>query len=79
MPISSTEMKTGTAQYLGDLDLTQTWAQSFEPLHGITHEVRKLVDRFADLYERIRSLLVKTSHSRCDGCWRHKKRIGRLL
>ena len=74
-----TKMQACAAQYLCDLELTQTWAQSFEPLQAMTHEVRKRVDRRADLSERIRSLLVESFHPGGDGGRCHKKRIGRLL
>ena len=55
-------MQAGAAQYLGDLDLAQRWAKSLEPLHGVTDEVRKLVDRLADLHERISTMINKSFH-----------------
>ena len=72
-------MQAGTAEYLGNLDFAQSRTQCFEPLYGITDEIWKLVDRLANLYERICSLFIKSFHPGCDGGRRHKKRIGRLL
>ena len=66
------EMQARAAQYLGDLDLTETWAQRFEALHCVTYEIGELVDRLTDLYEGIGALLIESLHSRRDGCSCHK-------
>jgi hypothetical protein len=47
-----------TAQHLGDLGLAQRWAQGFETLHRVPHEVGELVDGLADLDERVRSFFI---------------------
>ena len=72
-------MQARAAQYLGDLNLTETWAQCFEALHSIPYEVGELVDRLTDLYERVGSFFIESFDPGGDGGRCHQKRIRRLL
>jgi hypothetical protein len=49
------------------------------PLDGVTHELRKLVYRRPQLYERLRPVLLQALHPRPEGGHGHEKGIGGLL
>ena len=44
-----TQVEAGPCQDLGDLHLAQHWAEGFELLDDVPHELRELVDRLGQL------------------------------
>ena len=61
------EMKTCTTHHLGHLEHAKCRTQCLEPLHSITDEIGKLVDRLADLHEGVGALLIESLRPRRDG------------
>jgi hypothetical protein len=72
------EMQSGASEHLGDLDLAQACTQSLQALHGVAHEVRKLVDRLTNAQQGCRPFFIEAIHPRRDGRRRDMKDPRRL-
>ncbi len=73
------QMEPGSAEDLGDLHFPERRAENLQPLYGITHTIRELVDGLRDLHQSRGSRFVDSPNPGADGLRRHQKFPGSLL
>ena len=72
-------MEPGTAEYLGNLLLSQGWTESLQPLDKIADQLGQFVDRPESLDQGRGSLLVDPPAPGTDGIRCHQEDFGCLL
>jgi hypothetical protein len=65
------QMEPSSAEDLGDLHFPEGRAENLQPLYGVTHAIRELVDGLRDLHQSLGSRLVDSSNPGADGLRRH--------